>query len=800
MIYYGRLLMKRYRITITGIVQGVGFRPFIFNLANNMELKGWVGNTDSNVIIEIETGENRLEEFLQAIKSKAPVLSNIESIVVEELKPVGFEQFGIKESQSLSKGNIFISPDVSTCKDCINEIKDPQDRRYMYPFTNCTNCGPRFTIIKDIPYDRDKTTMSSFQMCESCNGEYTNPADRRYHAQPVSCHACGPELGLADDMGKPMNTREVDCLAHTAEVIAEGKIAAIKGIGGYHLACDGLSSKAVKRLRQRKHRDDKPFALMMKSIEVVYRYCYVTSKERELLESPASPVVLLRKKDSTVFPEDIAPLNRYLGVMLPYTPIHHLLFEQKNIPEVLVMTSGNISSEPIFYRDEDAINGLIGIADIFLTNNREIYIRTDDSVSRVFRDREYLIRRSRGYVPAPIRLDLCKLLGIDQGIKIPSVLACGGELKNVFCINKGNLFYLSHHIGDLENESTNKAFIHAVEHFKKLFSIEPDKIAYDLHPGYFSTQFALGQELELKTGIQHHKAHIAACMADNELSGEVIGVAFDGTGFGEDGMIWGGEFFVGGYFGFERAGRLSYVPMPGGDSAVKQPWRMALGYLYTAGLMSRFRVGEDSEGSCRNSSNPEAEKENAGILKEISRQDIAFIGRMLEKKLNCPETSSMGRFFDAVSALLGIKTDISYEGQAAIELEYYATDSAAKPYKVVLEKDEAGAFVVRTDLVIKELVRDLDSGSSREELASKFHATIAEIILQGCISLRDRTQLNRVVLSGGVFQNLTLLTISCELLEKNGFVVYTHTRVPANDGGIALGQAIIAVADELGKT
>ena len=529
--------MKRYRIIITGIVQGVGFRPFIFNLAKSMHLKGWVGNTDSNVVIEVETDKAELLKFIDAIKKKAPMLSNIEQINFEELPVAGFENFDIKESQSLSGGSIFISPDVSTCVDCINELKNAEDRRHKYPFINCTNCGPRFTIIKDIPYDRDKTTMGCFEMCQPCRNEYTDPSDRRYHAQPVSCHDCGPVLSLADSEGKALDAQpdSDQCLTFIAELIKEGKIAAIKGIGGYHLACAALNEKAVRRLRSRKHRDDKPFALMVKNIEVLKKYCYFNQTERKILESPASPIVLLRKKEGVKLPDEIAHLNRYLGVMLPYNPIHHLLFDYEGFPEVVVMTSGNLSSEPIFFRDKEAVEGLIGIADAFLLNNRDIFIRTDDSVTRVFNDKEYIIRRSRGYVPKPIKIEVHKLLEINEAVQIPSVLACGGELKNVFCMNKENMFYLSHHIGDMENESTNRAFLDAVEHFKRLFDITPTQVAYDLHPGYFSTQYGLNQTMEYKIGIQHHKAHIASCMAENQLSGEVIGVSFDGTGYGEDG-------------------------------------------------------------------------------------------------------------------------------------------------------------------------------------------------------------------------------------------------------------------------
>lgn len=799
------LLMKKYRIVITGIVQGVGFRPFIYNLCKQLGLKGWVGNTDSDVIIEIEALHNQIISFLERVREAAPILSKIESIHYEELALEGFNDFNIKNSQTSSKGHIYISPDVCTCEDCLEELRNQQDRRYTYPFINCTNCGPRFTIIKDIPYDRDNTTMSSFEMCSNCRTEYTTPSDRRYHAQPVSCHDCGPRLGVLDENGNHISSSQMtskECMEYIVNVIKEGRIAAIKGIGGYHLACDALNEAAVDRLRNRKHRDDKPFALMMRNVDVVAKYCKMNDKEIQLLKAPSSPIVLLEKHMEIVLPAAIAHLNRYLGVMLPYTPIQHILFEQDRFPEIMVMTSGNLSSEPIFYKDNDAIAGLIGIADAFLINNREIYIRTDDSVTRVFDNKEYIIRRSRGYVPKPIKIDVNKLLGIDENYEIPSVLACGGELKNVFCLNKKNMFYLSHHIGDLENESTNNAFRNGVEHFEKLFDIIPKYIAYDLHPNYFSSQYALNHAEKNKIGIQHHKAHIAACMAENELAGEVIGVSFDGTGFGNDANIWGGEFFKGGYYGFERVGQLEYVMMPGGDSAVKHPWRMAVSYIFSANMTNLLQYSEVDE---RN--------ENGISFNNISQDDIDFTIKMLERNLNCPKTSSMGRFFDAVSALLDIKTDISYEGQAAIELEYYSVERGLKPYDIELCSQEtlssangdffdadAKGFIVKTACIIKQIVEDIQEGKSKEYISSRFHYTIAEIILQGCNTIREESRLNSVVLSGGVFQNLTLLRMSVDRLKENGFKVYTHSEVPANDGGIALGQAMMALAEIMTKT
>lgn len=912
--------MNKYRIIITGIVQGVGFRPFIYNLCVQNNLNGWVGNSDSNVIIEVEANKNQLFSLISQIKETAPTLSKIESINYKELPFEGFKDFTIRNSKSSSKGNIFISPDVATCDDCVRELKDKENRRYLYPFINCTNCGPRFTIIKDIPYDRDKTTMNSFEMCDSCRQEYTTPSDRRYHAQPVACHKCGPSLKIVEgksnsntdlptnivdnnnnniencglktelkqkygDSHSFINTKK--CIDYITQIIKNGQIAAIKGIGGYHFACDALNDDAVERLRTRKHRDKKPFALMMKNIDIISKYCEINEKEIQLLKSPASPIVLLKKKAGIKLPAMIAPFNRYLGVMLPYTPIHHILFEQDEFPQILVMTSGNLSSEPIFYK-EDAICELSDIADAFLTNNRDIYIRTDDSVTRVFDNKEYIIRRSRGYVPEPIILDVCKLLNIHKDSEIPSILACGGELKNVFCLNKNNLFYLSHHIGDLENESTNNSFTSGIEHFKKLFDISPKYIAYDLHPNYFSSQYALKQPIKNKIAIQHHKAHIASCMAENELCGDVIGVSFDGTGYGEDGTIWGGEFFKGGYNGFERVGHLDYVMMPGGDSAVKHPWRMAVGYLFKADKTYLIQNNNeqhdytDAKNDVYLCSKQQqlTNNKNRILLGNINQNEIDFTIKMLEKQLNCPKSSSMGRLFDAVSALLGISTDISYEGQAAIELEYYAVEQNIEPYDISLycettknvagsndvssfhnsdftnnisysdntagssgvsnssnsdctsninysnnsvgsdsvnysnnakasnisnyagsdsqriaknDKNKAG-FVVKTSSIINQIIQDIQNGQSKEHIASKFHSTIAEIVLQGCNIIRENSKLSTVVLSGGVFQNITLLKLTVDRLRNNDFIVYTHSQYPANDGGIALGQAMMALA------
>ncbi len=826
--------MNGYEIVIKGIVQGVGFRPFIYNLAIELGLNGWVSNKGSDVIIYIDATEQQMNSFVTLISQKAPVLSKIQNISTHQLPLNRFSSFEIRKSEVAQEGVVFISPDVCTCKNCLNELKDPKDKRYQYPFINCTDCGPRFSIIKGVPYDRHNTTMNCFKMCSFCEGQYVNPADRRYHAQPVCCFDCGP--GLYFKLAGEHNCVEggetgISAIHKAAQYIQQGKIVAIKGIGGYHLCCSATSEAAVHRLRTRKHRDNKPFAVMVKDIDAVNKYCFVNAEEEKLLTSTAAPIVLLEKRGEYL-PHQIAPQNRYLGVMLPYTPVHHLLFDCSELPEALVMTSGNLSSEPIFYKDDEAFEGLNKIADAFLYTDREIFMRTDDSVTRVFRGKPYILRRSRGYVPLPIKLDIRKLAGIynmnkpnkgqlnnneldadhsADNVNIPEVLACGGELKNAFCVNKGEYFYMSHHIGDLENEDTNLSFRQAVEHFENMFSITPEAVAYDLHPNYFSSQYGR-QRTEKQFGIQHHKAHIASCMAENALSGDVIGIAFDGTGYGEDGAIWGGEFFYGSYNHFKRAGHLEYVPMPGGDGAIKHPWRMALSYIKKA---NRLDYITDKEGNYS--------------FNDIKLEDINFILKILDKNINCQQTSSMGRFFDAAAAIAGIRADITYEGEAAIMLEYYASnflklniggsfekdisshdnvssnifDSCENntsgnkddisSYEVVISQQEDG-FVVETDSIISAMIDDIIDNRQIGFVAARFHKTVADMVLKGCIRIRQTTALNRVCLSGGVFQNITLLELCIDLLEAYGFSVFVHSDIPTNDGGIALGQAVMAIA------
>jgi len=766
-----------YEIKISGIVQGVGFRPFVYNLAKSLSLNGYVSNSGSAVIIEVEGKASSVDIFIERLKMEAPPLSVIKEINVTEKPFCNYTDFSIRESDRNTGKHIYISPDVSICSDCTRELFNPSDKRYLYPFINCTNCGPRFTIVRDIPYDRVNTTMSRFEMCPGCSSEYKEPSDRRYHAQPVSCYSCGPQLILTDNRGRAVETGDI--LHHVTGALKQGAIVAVKGLGGYHLACDAMIPEAVRSLRERKVRDDKPFAIMVKDYEKASEYCHINSIEKTLLESQSKPIVLLKKRDTCTLPGEIAPGNPELGIMLPYTPLHLLLFNDKQFKlDAIVLTSGNKSSEPIFYKDEEALEHLSDIADYFLLNDREIFIRTDDSVTRAFRGREYIIRRSRGYVPMPVTCDFVT--------PSSSVLACGGELKNTFCINKGSEFYLSHHIGDLENAETLASFEQGIEHFKRIFEIDSDTIIFDMHPEYLSTKYALGLEGVKRIPVQHHHAHIASCMGENGLDEDVIGVAFDGTGYGEDGHIWGGEFFSGSYRGFKREGFLKYLRMPGGEMAIKEPWRMAVSYLYDLyGEAVRPALCEDnaSETGCRTnlintgSSGKGLTIEGVSLLEDVNSSSIATILKLVEKKINSPLTSSMGRLFDAVSALIGVRSSINYEGQAAIELEHAASREYCGEYGFDII-NSGGLFNVCCNGIIEGVIKDIKNGMPKAVLAAKFHETAADIVLAGCCEVRDRTGLQKVVLSGGVFQNMTLLEKCMNKLETGGFKIYIHIKPP----------------------
>jgi hydrogenase maturation protein HypF len=761
---------QRTQILVRGIVQGVGFRPFIFSLATRRALRGKVFNNATGVLIDVEGDAQAIEQFANEIRLQPPPLSIVESVVLQNLPtPAYYKDFRIVESDANGAMFVPISADVATCQDCLSELFNPRDRRYRYPFINCTNCGPRFTIIEDVPYDRAQTTMREFEMCADCRAEYENPLDRRFHAEPIACAECGPQVTLRKADSTEINAVSDDAIRQTRELLLNGSIVAIKGLGGFHLACDAVNQTAVERLRQRKYREDKPFALMANSLAIIKKYCVVSKAEEELLLSPSRPIVLLERKIDAKLPTAIAPGVKTLGFMLPYTPLHYLLLE--NLDRPLVMTSGNISDEPICYKDKEASERLLPIADYFLSHNRRIHIRTDDSVTRVPKlpsashrsQTAMMLRRSRGYAPAPIKTSF------QFGKQI---LACGAELKNTFCLTKDQYAFLSHHIGDLENLETLRSFTEGIKHFKRLFHLEPEIIAYDLHADYLSTKYALAiDEIAEKIGVQHHHAHIASCMTDNDIEGEVIGVAMDGLGFGADGNLWGGEFFVANFNDAERLAHLDYVPMPGGAKAIREPWRMAAVYLHRAFGDEFLHL-------------------DLPLVQHLNRNDWKTLRQMMATATNSPQTSSMGRLFDAVSGLLGLRDRIHYEGQAAIELETIAEQNSKGAYQF----DIAADGIIKAEPVIQQAVADLLNGCPASEVSAKFHVAVAHLIVDVARWIRDTKHLNCVALSGGVFQNLFLLERVCRLLVEDDFEVFTHRRVPTNDGGISLGQAAIANA------
>ena len=753
---------KAARIKVRGVVQGVGFRPFVYRLAHEHELKGWVRNTSGNVEIAVEGSAGSVKRFIADLQSKAPPLARIESVESTFCAPQGYTDFEIQRSLSQEGRYQLVSPDIATCDDCRREVLDPADRRYRYPFTNCTNCGPRFTIIEDIPYDRPKTTMRRFKMCPRCQREYDDPLDRRFHAQPNACPQCGPRLTLVDATGEPLPAK--DAIAAAGGLLKEGKILALRGLGGFQLACDATSEPAVQLLRQRKGRPSKPFAIMLATMEQVERHCQVCSEERKLLTSAESPIVLLRwRRDSSDVSPAVAPKLEYMGVMLPYTPLHHLLLRETQRP--LVMTSGNLSEEPIAKDNDEALRRLGGIADCFLLHDRDIYARYDDSVTMV-EGAPQVIRRARGYAPYPIMLPF----------EAKQVLACGAELKNTFCLTRDEHAFLSQHIGDMENEETLEHFQSTVGLYEKLFRVEPQAIACDMHPEYLATKYArrTAAERGLRTvPVQHHHAHIVSCMIDNGVTAPVIGVSLDGTGYGTDGAIWGGEFLVAEPGRFRRAGHLEYVPLLGGEAAIRKPYRMALSYIYTL-------LGGDFD--------------LKGLpLADILPAELGLLRQQLERGLNSPPTSSAGRLFDAVSALAGVRGQIDYEAQAAIELEMLAAGGAGdiEPYPFSVDERD-GVRVIRLGQLIAGVARDARGGMPAPRISLRFHHTVARMMVEVCSAISSETGLTAVALSGGVFQNRLLLRLAAAALSGAGFEVLTHRLVPGNDGGISLGQAVIA--------
>jgi hydrogenase maturation protein HypF len=761
-------LIIRKKILVRGIVQGVGFRPFVYQLARQHGLAGYVLNSSSGVTIEIEGHDTSVDAFVSALNDHPPPLACVEAIQMTDIAVAGEEQFVIRESTSEENEFVLVSPDIATCPDCWREVLDPADRRYAYPFTNCTNCGPRYTIIQDIPYDRPLTTMSGFEMCPSCADEYHDLANRRFHAQPNACGACGPaitfetnrdfERSLEDHPESPLAL-----LQQVREALRKGRIVAIRGIGGFHLACDAENQVAVRALRERKKRSDKPFALMARDLAAVEQFCDVNEEDRELLLSPEHPIVLLKRKSGNRIADGAAPDNSTLGVMLPYTPLQWFLFGhdpgQPPVFIALVMTSGNISDEPIVTLNPEAREKLGAVADCFLFHNREIHTRVDDSVARTFEGKSRVLRRSRGYAPHPI----------DLGNPLVELLACGAEQKNTLCLTKGRYAILSQHIGDVDNLETLEFYQETLERMKHLFRVSPRAVAFDLHPLYLTSRFARDLPLE-KIGVQHHHAHIASCMVENGFSGKVIGIACDGTGYGTDGHIWGGEFLLADFSGFERRAHFRYVPLPGGDSAVRQPWRAALSYL-------RETFGDSLP-------------DDLPLWKAVPQKELTLVTAMLRRNLNTALTSSCGRLFDAVSSLIGLRHEVTFEGQAAIELESLCQPGIDEQYQFEITGDSSLEIDFRP--TIEAIARNIKEGRNPSWIASCFHNTVAAAIAEMCCRIRKRNHINVVCLSGGTFQNWYLLARATKLLRQNGFEVLLHSHVPPNDGGISLGQAVIA--------
>lgn len=753
---------QRLAIAVKGVVQGVGFRPFVYQLARRYGLTGWVSNTSGEVRIEVEGLPDAVQAFRRSLEAEAPPQSRIAEVMSTRLAPAGYERFEIRESLAEVGKYQLISPDLATCAECRREIFDPANRRFHYPFTNCTNCGPRFTIIEDIPYDRQMTTMKVFPMCPQCLREYHDPDDRRFHAQPNACPVCGPKLWLVDRAGRPIET--ADMFEETAELLKGGKILAVRGLGGFLLACDATNQQAVTELRRRKRRPAKPFAVMLSSLDEIERRCEASVDEKRLLTSAAAPIVLLRLKRGSDIAPAVAPGLKNLGVMLPYTPLHHLLLAGARRP--LVMTSGNLSEEPIARDNEEAVSKLGNIADYFILHNREIFSRYDDSVVMHEAGRKRTLRRARGFAPYPVRLSSV----------VPQILGVGAQEKNTLCLTRDDYAFVSQHIGDMENLETVDHFEQTLSLYKKLFRIEPQAIAGDLHPDYFTSKWAVEESSRLDiplVKVQHHHAHIASCLTENCVSGKVIGVALDGTGYGGDGKIWGGEFLVADTAGFNRAAHLEYLPLPGGEAAVKKPYRTAAGYL--------FRL-LGAEGLTR----------AAACLGGIDASELDLIKHQVMFGFNTPETSSAGRLFDAVSALLGVRQETQYDAQTAIELEMAADGvEASQSYAFDIAAD-GGHRIIRLRRLFEGLLGDIRSGISVPEIAARFHNTIVDIIVRVCEIIRGNTGLDSVALSGGCFMNRRLLTRSIERLKQAGFRVYAHQEIPTNDGGISLGQVAVA--------
>ncbi len=755
---------ERRKIEIRGIVQGVGFRPTVYRFAKKYSLKGTVFNDSKGVMLDIEGSSQNIGDFLEELKKNPPPLANIERITSKRLTLKNFNEFKIIESERGEEKRTLVSPDIATCKDCEKELLNNKDRRYLYPFINCTNCGPRFTITKELPYDRKNTTMKKFEMCEKCRAEYEDPSMRRFHAQPNVCSDCGPHLEFLDQKGKKIKGNPID---KATQFLKEGKIVAVKGLGGFHLACNAEDIDAIKTLRERKKRPYKPLALMTKDVSVISKFAYLSDEEKELLMSPRAPIVLLKKKKKCVLPEDIAPNNNFLGFMLPYTPLHIMLFQNL---EVLVMTSGNRRDEPIAFDNKKAVKSLKDIADYFLVHDRDIWIQADDSVARVMDGETLLLRRSRGYAPEPLRSSLPNKR---------KIIGFGAHKHNTFSISREDEIFVSHYIGETDNLETIKAFERGIKHFINFFDIPPDVAVVDLHPEYEATKFGkkwAKENNKFLIEVQHHHAHIASCLVDNQLDEKVIGVTWDGTGYGADGKIWGGEFLIADLESYERKAHLRYIPLPGGDMAVKEPWRMGATYLYKTFGEAFLNLDID-------------------FVRKLDKKKWAVVENMINKKVNSPEVSSIGRLFDAVSSILEIRDLITYQGQAAIELEMIADETEKNFYGFDI-KEKSDFYVINPLGVIKSIVKDIKKRVPKSNISMKFHIGLADLIVKVSKLLREETNINKVCLSGGVFQNMILRKEATKKMSREKFKVYNHRNLPPNDGGISAGQVAIAMRSQ----
>ncbi|MGI6456423.1 MAG: carbamoyltransferase HypF [bacterium] len=758
---------RRLRLHITGTVQGVGFRPFLYRLAHELGLKGWVNNSPQGVILEAEGSQEQLECLLERLPREKPVHASFQSIQQESLPPVGYQTFDIKASELSGRKSTLVLPDLATCPQCRDELFDPHNRRYLYPFTNCTLCGPRFSIIHDLPYDRVNTTMSMFPMCPACQQEYENPLDRRFHAQPNACPLCGPHLELWDGTGTVLEMHHT-ALLQTVQLLRQGHIVAVKGLGGFHLMVDAANPEAIRQLRQRKHREEKPFALFYPTLKLIRQHYELSALEQELLTSPAAPIVLLRwrpEASAAHFARHIAPGNPYLGVMLPYTPLHHLLLHELNSP--VVATSGNLTDEPICIDEYEALQRLAGIADFFLVHNRPIIRHVDDSVVREVHGQPMMIRRARGYAPLPVH--------VRQNL--PCSLAVGGHLKNTIALSNGNNIFLSQHIGDLETLESQRAFEEVIGSIGRMYELRPLQVACDLHPDYVSTHYARRLQLPL-IQVQHHHAHVVSCMAEHGLLGEqVLGVSWDGTGFGPDGTIWGGEFLISTRFEFTRFAHFRTFPLPTGDQAVKEPRRTALGLLYEAFAEEAFQMTE------------------LAPVQAFSSAELKNFQILLQRNLNCPRTSSAGRLFDAIAALLNIRQKVSFEGQAAMELEFLLqkSDQSDHLYPIAIERADAESpYIIDWKPLLQAILADLNNHAEISLIAHRFHRTLAEIIVKMAILHGERI----MILSGGCFQNKFLTEMSIHRLQQEGFVPFWQRQIPCNDGGISLGQLMASAKEK----